>query len=111
MYDKKTSDVKFISIEDTAVGKWYYDKDNSIEDKLSKIESEVDKIFLKIIRKEHIYHVHIADRKKLNEFIVLQDYRTPHSRKQFEIIYEEFLKLFLNALKGDELDEDLIPEG
>jgi hypothetical protein len=41
-YDKKTSDVKFIPIEDTAVGKWYYDKDNRIENKLSKIESEVD---------------------------------------------------------------------
>lgn len=111
LYDKKTSSVKQVSINDVAVGNWFYDRDNSIEEKLSKIESKVDKIFLKIIRKKHIYHISLEERKYLNEFIVLQDYRTPHSRKMFEIIYHEYLQLFLNASKNGKIDESLIPEG
>lgn len=111
LYNKKTSMVKHVSINDVAVGKWFYDRDNSIEEKLSKIESKVDKIFLKIIKKKHIYHISFEERKYLNEFIVLQDYRTPHSRKIFEIIYHEYLQLFLNAFKNGKLEETLIPEG
>ena len=80
VYDKKTMNVELRSIENTAVGKWFYDRDNCIENKLSKIESKVDRIFSKIIRTKRIDNITLEERKNLNEFIVLQDYRTPNSR-------------------------------
>lgn len=111
MYDKKTMKAKLISIEDAAVGKWFYDIDNSIENILREIESKVDKIFSKIIKTNHINNLTIEERENLNKFMVLQDYRTPHSRDQYEIIYKESLKVFINAMKDGEIDEKLIPEG
>ena len=110
-YDKKNMTVKLISIEDAAVGKWFYDKDNSIENKLSKIESIVDRIYLKIIRTKRIDNITIEERKYLNEFMVLQDYRTPHSRNQYEMIYHEHLRVFINAMRNGEIDENLLPDG
>jgi len=111
IYDKKTMKAKLISIEDAAVGKWFYDMDNSIENILSEIESKVDKIFSKIIKTNHINNLTIEERENLNKFMVLQDYRTPHSRDQYVIIYKESLKVFINAMKDGEIDEKLIPDG
>ncbi len=111
VYDKKTMNVELRSIENTAVGKWFYDKDNSIENKLSKIESKVDRIFSKIIRTKRIDNITLEERKNLNEFIVLQDYRTPNSRNQYEIIYQEYLRVFINAIRNNEIDENLLPDG
>ena len=111
VYDKKTMIVKLISIENVAVGKWFYDRDNRIENKLSKIESKVARIFSKIIRTKRINNITLEERKNLNKFMVLQDYRTPNSRNQYEIIYQESLRVFINAIKNGEIDENLLPEG
>ncbi len=111
IYDKKTMTVKLISIENAAVGKWFYDKDNSIENKLSKIESKVARIFSKIIRTKRIDKITLEERKNLNEFMVLQDYRTPNSRNQFEIIYQESLRVFIKVMRNGEINENLLPDG
>ena len=86
IYDKKTMEINLTSIENAAVGKWFYDKDNYIENKLSEIEGKVDKVFSKIIKMNQIDNLTIEERNNLNEFMVLQDHRTPKSRIQFEII-------------------------
>ncbi len=36
--------------------------------------------------------------------------RTSNSRNQFEIIYHEFLRVFINAMKKDEIDENILPD-
>jgi len=111
IYDKKTMKINLTSIENAAVGKWFYDKDNYIENKLSEIEGKVDKIFSKIIKTNQIDNLTIEERKNLNEFMVLQDHRTPKSRIQFEIIYKEGLKILMQAVRDGEMDESLLPDG
>jgi len=111
VFDKKSLDIKLISIENVAVGKWFYDRDNSIENKLSNIENTVDRIFSKIIRTRRLDNIRLEERSNLDEFIVLQDYRTPNSRNQYEIIYQESLKLFINAMKNGKIDENTLPDG
>ena len=111
IYDKKTAKITLTSIENAAVGKWFYDRDNSIEDMLEKIEGKVDKIFSNIIKAKQIDNLTTEEREDLNKFMVLQDYRTPHSRDQYAIIYKESLKVFINAMKDGEIDEKLIPDG
>ena len=111
VYDKKSMNAKLISIENVAVGNWFYDKDNRIENKLSKIESKVDRIFSKIIRTKRIDSITLEERKDLYEFMVLQDYRTPNSRNQYEIIYQEYLEVFIGAMRNGEIDENLLPDG
>ncbi len=111
VYDKKTMKVKLISIKDAAVGKWFYGRDNSIENILSKIESKVARIFSKIIKTKGINNITLEERKNLNEFMVLQDYRTPNSRNQYEIIYQESLRVFISSMKNGEIDENSLPDG
>ncbi len=111
IYDKKTMKINLASIENAAVGKWFYDRDNEIEDILSKIEGNVNRIFSKIIKTKQIDNLTNEERKNLNEFMVLQDHRTPKTRDQFEIIYKEGLKIFMNAVRDGEMDENLLPDG
>ena len=98
-YDKRTMKIDLKSIKNVAVGEWFYDEDNSIENILSKSESKVARIFSRIIKTKQIDNLSIEERKNLNEFMVLQDVRTPNSRNQFEIIYNESLKVFINAIR------------
>jgi hypothetical protein len=111
IYDKMTMKINLTSIENAAVGKWFYDKDNNIENILSEIEGKVDGIFLKIIKTKQIDNLTIEERKNLNEFMVLQDYRTPKTRNQFETIYKEGLIILMNAVRDGEMDESLLPDG
>ena len=111
IYDKKTTNIKLTSIKNAAVGKWFYDKDNNIENILSEIEGNVNRIFSKIIKTKQIDNLTIEERKNLNEFMVLQDHRTPKTRNQFETIYKEGLIILMNAVCGGEIDESLLPDG
>jgi len=111
IYDKKTMKINLTSIENAAVGKWFYDIDNNIENILSEIEGIVNRIFSKIIKMKKIDNLTIEERKNLNEFMVLQDHRTPKTRTQFEIMYKESLKILMNAVKDGEMDENLLPDG
>jgi len=111
MYDKKTMKKKLISIENAAVGKWFYERDNNIENILSELEGKVSRIFSKIIKMKKIDNITTEERKNLNEFMVLQDHRTPKTRTQFEIIYKESLIILMNAVKDGKMDESLLPDG
>jgi len=110
-YDKGTMKIDLKSIKNVAVGEWFYDEDNSIENILSKSESKVARIFSRIIKTKQIDNLSIEERKNLNEFMVLQDVRTPNSRNQFEMIYNESLKVFINAIRDGKMDESLLPDG
>ena len=111
IYDKKTMKINLTSIENAAVGKWFYGRDNNIEHLLSKIEGKVDSIFSKIINTIKIDNITKEERKNLNEFMVLQDHRTPKSRNQFEIIYKESFKILMQAVRDGEMDESFLPDG
>jgi len=110
-YDKKTGKINLKSIKKVATEEWFYDEDNSIENILSKSESKVAKIFSRIINTKQIDNLSTEERKNLNEFMVLQDVRTPNSRNLFEMIYNEYLKCFINAIKDGKIDETLLPDG
>lgn len=111
IYDKMTGKVNLTSIENAAVGKWYYDRDNSIEKLLGERESKVDRIFLKIINTKQVNILSVEERKNLNEFMVLQDHRTPKTRNYIELFYKEVLKKLANAVREGEMDESLLPDG
>ncbi|MBD3211145.1 MAG: DUF4238 domain-containing protein [Candidatus Lokiarchaeota archaeon] len=109
-YDKTTGIINQTSIENVSVGNWFYDRDNTIENKLSKVEQRVDKIFLKIIKEERVSNLSVQEKNIVNKFIIWQDYRTPNTRKHLKLIMEEIFKIFSNALKDGDLDLSMLPE-
>ena len=66
IYNKKTTKINLTSIKNAAVGKWFYGKDNNIENILSEIEGKVNIIFSKIIKTKKIDNLTIEERKKLD---------------------------------------------